>query len=271
MIQAGFFILTQNTDKNQQFHPMSKTIAFVCRVVVMMTFLIAIPLIALFGKDLPAVAETVWDWWQKPEPEQNAWADAGEAPPFSPTGTTPETPRYNDPQTPLNTNPPSTVIADQTPTATPADPYRQSNAFPYLRPNMASNEPAHNSGTPINSGPVTTPSAPPYASRPIDPSQTMSPITQPASQKQTFEKIGDRLKQLGVTDYRLESWGNGGKLFRFECRVALDRAGNLTQQFEATHTDPVQAMLTVLYKIESWRKTPSPAPAPQPNHLNTLR
>ena len=61
-----------------------------------------------------------------------------------------------------------------------------------------------------------------------------------------------RLQQLGATYYRLESWGNEGPRFRFECRVAFDRASACARHFEATDRDPMQAIAAVVRQVEAW-------------------
>jgi hypothetical protein len=61
-----------------------------------------------------------------------------------------------------------------------------------------------------------------------------------------------RLEQLGATYYRLESWGNEGPRFRFECRVAFERASPCTRHFEATDRDPMRAVAAVLRQVETW-------------------
>ncbi len=61
-----------------------------------------------------------------------------------------------------------------------------------------------------------------------------------------------RLEQLGATYYRLESCGNEGPRFRFECRVAFDRASFCARHFEATDRDPMQAIVAVVRQVEAW-------------------
>jgi len=60
------------------------------------------------------------------------------------------------------------------------------------------------------------------------------------------------LRQLGATYYRLESWGNEGPRFRFECRVAFDRASPCARHFEATDRDAMQAIAEVVRQVEAW-------------------
>ena len=298
MIQAALSILTQFTGKIQRSCFMSKSIAFACRVVVMLTFLIAIPLIALFGKSLPDVAGTVWEYWQKPKAEENAWADAGEAPLYSPETAAKVSP-HGPSGMPLATNGlssvnPATFIAPaeqpgraSNPSVSPS---RQSlSHLPYLRPNMASNTTSPNAGgtMPNANGtmPINTHVAPPYGNQPLapqritpSPSSTNRPLplpsTLPPAQQQTIEGIFARLKQLGAMHYQLEYWGNQPRLYRFECRMAVVGTQGLTQQFEATDPDQVKAAITVLRKVEAWRAAFPPAAvpvAPISNGMNAPR
>jgi hypothetical protein len=60
------------------------------------------------------------------------------------------------------------------------------------------------------------------------------------------------LQQLGATYYRLESWGNEGPRFRFECRVAFGRNSDCARHFEATNRDAMQAIAKVVRQVEAW-------------------
>lgn len=251
---------------------MSKSIAFACRVVVMLSFLIAIPLIALFGKSLPDVAETVWKYWKKPA-QENAWVNAEEAPLFSPAAATPELPDgfpSSQQQVALTSNTDnSTIPAAYLAPSTPSQSMVPSPS-PYVPSTVPSNAypPRGGEQRPFSDpGLVTTESAPAYASQPLVPMQTASPtaVSQapgasqlpPSSQDGEFQQISQRLQELGATYYRLESWGSGRPLFRFQCRMAIMGSSGLTRQFEATDQDPAQAMRQVLNQIEAWKQTPA--------------
>jgi len=70
---------------------------------------------------------------------------------------------------------------------------------------------------------------------------------------QEFSQIQSRLRSLGATYYALETWGTNGQLFRFQCRMAAGHDPGYTRQFEATDTDPLLAMQTVLSEVEAWK------------------
>jgi hypothetical protein len=68
-----------------------------------------------------------------------------------------------------------------------------------------------------------------------------------------FHHVQDRLRQLGATYYLLESWGNEQQVYRFYCKMAVGGSADYTRCFEATNSDPLQAMLQVLRQVETQR------------------
>lgn len=68
-----------------------------------------------------------------------------------------------------------------------------------------------------------------------------------------FTQIQQRLRALGATHYALETWGTDGQLYRFQCRMAAGHTTDYTRQFEATDTDALRTMLTVLEEVEAWK------------------
>jgi hypothetical protein len=88
-----------------------------------------------------------------------------------------------------------------------------------------------------------------------------SPNTAAASIQ--FRDIQDRLRDWGATYYVLESWGNDQPLYRFYCKMAVGNSNDYVHCFEATHTDPFQAMLQVLRQVEAWRQAVHVATAKQ--------
>ena len=68
-----------------------------------------------------------------------------------------------------------------------------------------------------------------------------------------FTQIQQRLRALGATHYALETWGTDGQLYRFQCRMAAGHTSDYTRQFEATDTDALRTMLTVLEEVEAWK------------------
>ncbi|MCG8585979.1 MAG: hypothetical protein MI757_14825 [Pirellulales bacterium] len=67
------------------------------------------------------------------------------------------------------------------------------------------------------------------------------------------ELVEEQLRQWGATYYRLEQWGDGRVLYRFQCRMSIDDLKHYNRHFEAVAEDPVDAMHAVLEKVRVWR------------------
>ena len=105
----------------------------------------------------------------------------------------------------------------------------------------------------LRSGPTSVPE--PYKA--ADPAVGLSdPPAQARSTVDQFTYIQARLRELGATYYLLESWGSREQLYRFYCKVAVGGNPNYTHYFEATDSDPLQAMAQVLRQVEGWRAGP---------------
>jgi hypothetical protein len=63
----------------------------------------------------------------------------------------------------------------------------------------------------------------------------------------------DRLRHLGATSSRLETWGPQGDRFRFQCRVATGDDPTEARHFEATDSQPLRAIEKVTAQVEDWR------------------
>jgi len=112
---------------------------------------------------------------------------------------------------------------------------------------------------PLSETPRSVPPSPAVEPQPL---QTVPPALSipPADAARTakissdVDDIPKRLQQLGATYYVLESWGNDQQLYRFYCKMAVAENADYTHCFEATDTDPRQAMQRVLRQVESWRE-----------------
>jgi hypothetical protein len=69
----------------------------------------------------------------------------------------------------------------------------------------------------------------------------------------SFRGVQDRLRQLGAKYYLLESWGSQQQVYRFYCKMAIGGSTEFTRCFEATNSDPLQAMVDVLRQVETQR------------------
>ncbi len=75
----------------------------------------------------------------------------------------------------------------------------------------------------------------------------------PAAGIDPFTQIRGRLRELGVTRWSLESWGNQQQLYRFRCEMAVAGGGNYAEHFEASDAEPLQAMALVLQQVQDRR------------------
>ena len=73
-----------------------------------------------------------------------------------------------------------------------------------------------------------------------------------ASTTDAFARGERRLKELGASHYRLETWGERGELFRCAANVRLPNSRHGMRHFEATAPAPSQAIELLLAKVEVW-------------------
>jgi len=62
-----------------------------------------------------------------------------------------------------------------------------------------------------------------------------------------------RLRELGATYYVLEKWGEGADRYRFECHVAIATDADHNRYFDATAERPDSAVDAVLRQVERWQ------------------
>ncbi|HEV7224528.1 MAG TPA: hypothetical protein VGN42_17600 [Pirellulales bacterium] len=73
-----------------------------------------------------------------------------------------------------------------------------------------------------------------------------------AAPTDAFARGERRLKELGASHYRLETWGERGELFRCAANVRLPNSRRGMRHFEATAPAPSQAVEQLLAKVEAW-------------------
>lgn len=260
------------------------------RALVMLACVVAIPLAAVVGKSLPDLVRGLLNGrW--PGSSASAYGSLGEAPrfelaaPVCPSGgasscTTDggppavsagqtsldwqKSPLQNVPFRPEGSSGPlsSPVIAASHeapvgPASGSAAPAWPSGGL--SRPGLDASRPGVSRGVPAPGGLSAVgrdrrrTSAPePYKA--VDPAVGLSdPPAQARSTVDQFTYIQARLRELGATYYLLESWGSREQLYRFYCKVAVGGNPNYTHYFEATGSDPLQAMAQVLRQVEGWR------------------
>ncbi len=246
------------------------------RAVVMLTCLVAIPAVAIFGGGLPLWVQSRLPWLAQ---NQDTSADetapgnqasvlpadprfAGQNPPRSQPGATPgqrgatpggiQYPRSSLPA-PGNTTQrlPDLAGAGRAATNPPGrvPPVGSATSLPLARPGQEDNAPTPGGVVPAGYvAPLGGPSPPREAAN--------SPTShRPTSDRPTdrFSEIGQRLRRLGATYVLLETLGNDMQTYRFLCMMALGGDPSCTRLFEATSSSPLQAMDRVLAEVEAWK------------------
>ncbi len=107
-------------------------------------------------------------------------------------------------------------------------------AAPYFDPAVIPSVAIESAETPA----VATEAAPPTPAAPTL-QEKLSPLLQ-------------QLRALGASEYALEKWGNDGQLYRFRCAMPLAQSDQHTQQFEAFHAQPAEAIQQVLAEVGTW-------------------
>ena len=142
--------------------------------------------------------------------------------------------------------------------ATAAAPIAQTQAHAPLSvggrpPAMAANQAAYIA--PADSTPMPPPPA--YPDEPAGETSGSLPLAAnqatPTTPDSNQTAIEQRLQALGALHYRLETAGQQGELFRFQCKMGLQANPNYVGYFEATSSDSMTAMQQVLGQVESWR------------------
>lgn len=203
------------------------------RLFAIMAFMVAISLLAMFGKSLPDRARALlMDQLGEKAAKTPPLAEAPRFRP-APAGVPPVAAAIG------NLPPPQEGDREMGPRSSPAlaeGPSQRESVLPRRLPQLDD----------------TVPQAVPQAqvpSREAIPVSFQAPVEPGGG---SLHQLQQRLRQLGAVSYRLETWGNDGGLFRFSCSVAV--AGNLecTKQFESTDPDALRAMTRVVGEIEAW-------------------
>lgn len=74
-----------------------------------------------------------------------------------------------------------------------------------------------------------------------------------ASSADALARSEQRLRELGAEQYRLETWGESGRLFRCTARVVLPGRRRGLRHFSAVAAGPAQAVDDLLKQVEDWR------------------
>lgn len=209
------------------------------RSLIVLTFLVGLPVVAIMPEGVQGALKGFW-------PEEEAAADTPSLPILKPSSFPLAAPTTPEPAV-APTLAPVTQFADfQQPTMSKEPEFRPAS-FEVPSEVVSQEE---------------RPSA--FASSPSDPIQDLplpsdrltAPSTQPSGLiTQGTQDIQTQLDQLGANYYRLESWGNSPRVYRFHCTVAINIGqSDYSQRFEATAESPEAAMRQVHTDVQAWHE-----------------
>ncbi|MEQ8208806.1 MAG: hypothetical protein RH917_03160 [Lacipirellulaceae bacterium] len=78
--------------------------------------------------------------------------------------------------------------------------------------------------------------------------------SQPATKnaQDHLEPLLRQLRELGASQYDLQTWGEAEQFYRFQCEMPLSQSSALTQQFEAVASDPHESIAQVVAEVAVW-------------------
>jgi hypothetical protein len=197
------------------------------RAITLLACLAAVPLLAIFGKNLPAAIKSLLRQYTTDQVEHASSTERADPPVFRPGLLASKSENESLPGAP------AVEGAKINAGVLPAQP---------LVP-VATATHRVDSAT----SPVTNRSAPAPA---VSSSSEASASGFPAGY---FREAEQRLRQLGATYYLLETLDPQASQYRFFCKVALGPKEDETLAFFATDRNPLAAMHQVVRQIEGWR------------------
>lgn len=94
----------------------------------------------------------------------------------------------------------------------------------------------------------------PASTFPSEPSPLAEvPSADPVDEDPPVSSVVRELNHLGVTEYSLNPWGDGGQFYRFRCQAPWGDGGRYSRQFEAIAADPSEAARQVLAQVQQWQ------------------
>jgi hypothetical protein len=205
------------------------------RAVTLLVCLAAVPLLAIFGKNLPAAVKSLVQSYTNPAKTPPSSTERTDPPVFRPG-----------------------LLASKSdhatqPVASPADAGRTANdgILPVqpLVPITAAMHRRDSASSSVTAGNSQTPAVP---------SASTSETSAAGFPPDYFRDAELRIRQLGATYYRLETLEPDAGQYRFFCKVPLGPKADETLAFFATNRDPLAAIEQVVRQIEGWRTAAQP-------------
>lgn len=81
----------------------------------------------------------------------------------------------------------------------------------------------------------------------------LASLERPAGPNDSFARSERRLRELGATHYRLETWGSRGELYRCTCNIPIRPRSPAARHFESIEPAPSAAIDVVIRQVEHWR------------------
>jgi hypothetical protein len=218
---------------------------------IMIVTMVAIPLLAIFGKQLPELLEGIYRGNTKSEQWQARPAQTMAAAPHAP-GTNPaaapaqhvglsDAPAFQ-PSTTGSLNPTNTNAPKLEPPPLASNAFQSAQPLP-LSPSMSSPR-SNNLGQAL----------PPSTLR----DQAVNPAANHAAPMATdltsaaFKQGQQRLRELGASYFKLETTGEATERYRAVCQIA-PVGNNPVQTFTSIHVEPLTALNDVIAQIERSR------------------
>ncbi|WP_207395000.1 hypothetical protein [Bremerella alba] len=213
------------------------------RSLIVLTFLVGLPVVAIMPEGVQGAIRGIW-------PEEQAASESPSLPVLqSSTGLSsfPLTaPAQHQPAAAPTLAPVTKLAEFQQPTMSSEPEFRPSQ-FEVPAEVVSHEERA--------SAFATTPSNP-IQDLPLPSDRLTAPSRQPSGLiTQGTQDIQTELDNLGANYYRLESWGNSPRVYRFNCTVAIKIGqSDYSQRFEATAESSEAAMRQVHTDVQSWHE-----------------
>lgn len=251
------------------------------RTMVMVTCLVAVPLAAVIGTALPKVLKSAWQGQpvavSQEKEESPGMTRAQEPPPLAHAPLLADEPGQTAPTVAADEAPPISAAPLARITAVrpaPADPVAIiTDVRPVSSGEIAQTAPLWNaSPRSARSSATRQTTAHSLTARPLlktdysPPSPTtarattvgaddapLASLERPAGPNDSFARSERRLRELGATHYRLETWGSQGELYRCTCNIPVRPRSAAARHFESIEPAPSAAIDAVIRQVEHWR------------------